>query len=771
MKKIFLIIVLLFTFTVGLTINAKDADKFYTIVCNPGEDSATEIRINWHTDENVTDSYVVYTKKDDTNWENAQRGNTESFVNRAFQGLNGSGEVFMQNGSVLSNLESGTEYMYKITDGTLESDVRYFKTSNSSFSFIWSSDFHAYYDNASRLDNATATIEKAINLNGGVDFILNTGDYVAHGGTYKWWKQVSSASWIKNYMFASTIGNHDWMTSKGTTVDLGASHSFFSSFQNNPKNGYAGQENVCYYFYYGDALFIVLNTEEYTEDQYKWCESVLQNANSQYIFLVQHYQAFNSNGKMNVNGYTRWHELCDKYGVDIFFTGNSHVYIRTKSIYDGVESKDNSKGTVYMVAPSSDGERGVEFKSITQNKELIEYAYGSSTSTACSIVNVTESGVTTRLINTDGSVLDYGYVNAKRPASNRTTRDISDVNKEELESKIKISTYSKDITKLRLTIDSKAYDTLRAIKVSDESGKVYYYGKTIKDASFMYIEGVEKGLLDLKLELYYYDNIINTLKFTIENVPKWGKLSNVDYTIADSEVKIKWNENITLDTVKCLKIYQNGEYLNDIELGKNEYIISNINKNEEYDITILVVDSDDTIIGKYPLTIFIEQKTYNVKFYDMFDNIIKEEEVIEGECATAPEINEIDGYNFIKWDVDFTNITNDLIVKPVYEKEEIIEIFKVTFLDIEGNIISEQKVEKGKDATSPIAPSIDDYTFSKWDVEFTNVNSDLIVKPIYVENIKEENIKEDDSGCNSGTILFTSLVLLGLCFIRRKRLF
>ena len=96
---------------------------------------------------------------------------------------------------------------------------------------------------------ASANIEEAIAMNGGVDFILSTGDTIAHGGTYKWWKQLGGASWIQRYMYADVLGNHDWMTSAGTYVENGASNIFFGANHNNPKNGYAGQENICYYFY------------------------------------------------------------------------------------------------------------------------------------------------------------------------------------------------------------------------------------------------------------------------------------------------------------------------------------------------------------------------------------------------------------------------------------------------------------------------------------------------------------------------------------------
>ena len=153
MKKLFQIFLLLLMFIVPVIVFGAESSKFYTITCNPGEETSTEMRINWHTDVEVTNSYVLYTTKDDKNWEQAIKAETDCKQNDAFTQLNAIGSVFNQNGAVLSNLIPDTDYMYKITDGTEESDVRYFKTSGANaFSFIWTSDFHAYYDDA-RLEN------------------------------------------------------------------------------------------------------------------------------------------------------------------------------------------------------------------------------------------------------------------------------------------------------------------------------------------------------------------------------------------------------------------------------------------------------------------------------------------------------------------------------------------------------------------------------------------------------------------------------------------
>lgn len=59
---------------------------------------------------------------------------------------------------------------------------------------------------------------------------------------------------------------------------------------------------------------------------------------------------------------------------------------------------------------------------------------------------------------------------------------------------------------------------------------------------------------------------------------------------------------------------------------------------------------------------------HTVRFLDWDDTVLKEEVVIHGEDATAPEDPELLGHFFEKWDKEFTNVTTDLDVKAKYRK-------------------------------------------------------------------------------------------------------
>ena len=164
------------------------------------------------------------------------------------------------------------------------------------------------------------------------------------------------------------------------------------------------------------------------------------------------------------------------------------------------------------------------------------------------------------------------------------------------------------------------------------------------------------------------------------------------------------------------------------------------------------VTSDLTVTAVYV-------ETYTVTFLGKDRAEIAKVTVEKGQAAKAPTAPAVDGFVFKSWDKDFTNVTSNLTVTAVYEAAK--KTYKVTFVGKDGAEIAKVEVEEGQAAKAPTAPEVEGYEFTGWDKEFTNVTSDLTVTALY---------KEVKSGCNSGAaVLFTSLMLLGLVFIRRRK--
>ena len=80
-----------------------------------------------------------------------------------------------------------------------------------------------------------------------------------------------------------------------------------------------------------------------------------------------------------------------------------------------------------------------------------------------------------------------------------------------------------------------------------------------------------------------------------------------------------------------------------------------------WDQTIEYPTGDVTIKALYEIL------TFTVTFYDNDDNIISTQKVEYNKSATAPTPPTINGYRFIGWDSEYSNVKNDLIIKPLYD--------------------------------------------------------------------------------------------------------
>ena len=60
--------------------------------------------------------------------------------------------------------------------------------------------------------------------------------------------------------------------------------------------------------------------------------------------------------------------------------------------------------------------------------------------------------------------------------------------------------------------------------------------------------------------------------------------------------------------------------------------------------------------------------------------------------------------------------------------------YTVTFKNWDGTVLKTEQVEEGASATAPAVPARTGYTFTGWDVDFTNVMSDLVVTAQFTVN-------------------------------------
>ena len=115
--------------------------------------------------------------------------------------------------------------------------------------------------------------------------------------------------------------------------------------------------------------------------------------------------------------------------------------------------------------------------------------------------------------------------------------------------------------------------------------------------------------------------------------------------------------------------------------------------------------------------------------------VVSTVEVEEGKSATAPANPTKEGYEFVGWDKEFTNVKENLEVNAKFkekEQEVVVNKYTVKFL-VDGKVVDSQEVEEGKSATKPADPKKDGYEFNGWDKDFTNVKANLEVNALFTK--------------------------------------
>ena len=138
-------------------------------------------------------------------------------------------------------------------------------------------------------------------------------------------------------------------------------------------------------------------------------------------------------------------------------------------------------------------------------------------------------------------------------------------------------------------------------------------------------------------------------------------------------------------------------------------------------------------------------KEFTVTFLNGNGTVFNQQIVLYGKDAIAPDgiptksNSSSKSYIFSGWDKDYTNVTSDLIINPLFN--EVTLRYTVRFVDENGQTLKIETVEAGKDATPPEViipePTVDKEYFIVWDKSYTNINKNLEIKLSMVEKARE----------------------------------
>lgn len=739
MKKIkyLIMVILMIVILLGLVqtkVYASTPDA-YMIVANPGENSSYEINIGWHTDVEYTSSYVVYTTKDDTNWENQTKVYGKYEYTDLFNGISSRSKdgkdiveeaIFLDYSVTLKDLQPATEYMYRVGQNVL-SEIQYFKTAGeSSFSFAWISDFHAYSPLQARLSSAMDMIKTIDEYNNGFDFIFSTGDEIAWGGSYSFWEDLFNEDYHKNYMWASVIGNHDYMDKTSTK----STNQFFKTVYNFPTNGYEGEEGVCYYFKYGNVLFITMDNETQKNDvavkkAQDWFEKVVTENPAQYIVVAQHYQWFEGiNGSFNnASGYGRWKTLFDKYNVDIAMSGNNHIYVRSKLLYQDQVSDDYNYGTTYIQASSSDNERGQTLKDLKYNSDVIAHRFSEGGKTVSGmIVNVNEEEIKIELLKRDGTVEDSVVIKARRDLNPMTG-----FSKENFESNINyIDAVNQN--KGLLCFDQKGFGYVDNIVVKKDNEDIISKKILKKYDLYLTLNDLQyNNLNEVEIMITYKDGTSKNIKYQFKPIKIVGEIKNYNISISDEGYKVTFDN--TYNDLDEIKFYLNNELIitkegniNEVIIPTQQYLFTDIVKIEAIKDNSVITSKEINYYSSVDLNCDGKEDNNDVIY---LQNIICGKNILDDDYLSFMDINNDGNVDVI--DATYLSMyINKKIDQPVLKQ------FTVTFINIDGKVIDTVLVDAGK-TIEVNNPQFEDRIFIGWDTDYSKVTKDIVVKALFVE--------------------------------------
>lgn len=315
----------------------------------PGTDE-TEMNFAWNSYVGEKVSFTYGLKEDLSDGQNVEVSQTS--------GQKG----YNANKVTLKNLEAGKTYYYQVSGKNIESFTTDDDTSDFSFIFVGDpqigssneekakkpediakESFKIAQDESVRNDtfNWNDTLNKAIaKTNGKASFILSAGDQIQTNAKKVKDATVSEMEYtgflspdvLKSVPLASTVGNHD--------AD-NANYTYHFNPANLSQLGDNGTVGGDYYYTYGDALFIQLNTQDTNSTEH--IEFIKETVNAhpecRWKIVTLHQDIYGSAEHSNEPEITNLrYELVpafEEYDIDLVLTGHDHAYSRSKMLVGG----------------------------------------------------------------------------------------------------------------------------------------------------------------------------------------------------------------------------------------------------------------------------------------------------------------------------------------------------------------------------------------------------------------------------------------------------
>lgn len=341
--SIVLVIAMLLTFSVTPLAAYVDDAGFFRISCTVNGDSKTQRGFCWYTVSDCETKIAVYKDNVDITDSLTLSGvTTEKW------------EDYYMHKVLVSGLESGTSYSYRVGDGNAWSNVGSFTTDNgdSKVNAVVFADVQA--SSLASFSVGARAVSTAYRMAGDdLDFAVNLGDFTNDSDNEEWNYYAEAFDGLNlGSTLVPVAGNHD---------GLGKYHWFNKMFCLDTTESVQNINGVNYSYDYGNAHFAVLNTNDLlsvSDAQLKWLENDMNSSSADWKIVLMHKTPYTlgKDGKWPDAMYLQdaLTAVCDSCDVDLVLSGHDHQYLRTKPLTNNAVSDD---GTVYVLCGTAGSKR------------------------------------------------------------------------------------------------------------------------------------------------------------------------------------------------------------------------------------------------------------------------------------------------------------------------------------------------------------------------------------------------------------------------------
>ncbi len=140
---------------------------------------------------------------------------------------------------------------------------------------------------------------------------------------------------------------------------------------------------------------------------------------------------------------------------------------------------------------------------------------------------------------------------------------------------------------------------------------------------------------------------------------------DADFSCVTEDMTVNALWEVRICTITYVGVYTGTDT---VEYGGNVLLPYLTSPTMRYTFTVNGEPWDGTnVTDDVTVTVGVELITFTVTFLDMDGTVLKLDKVRPGNPAIAPEPPEHEGYTFIGWDKDFSEVTEDMTVTAVYQ--------------------------------------------------------------------------------------------------------